>query len=516
MPLAAVLELKNITKRFPGVVANDKINLAIVEGEIHALLGENGAGKTTLMNIVCGLYSADEGDIYFQGQKVGFRSAKAAIDAGIGMIHQHFMLVPVHTVTENIIMGLKPERGIRIDYRKAEEKIRALSQKYNLTVDPKAKIYELSVGAQQRVEIIKVLFRQAKILIMDEPTAVLTPQEVKELFSILRNLQKQGLSVILITHKLSEVMEVADRVTVLRDGRVIKTLNARETNEQELARLMVGRDVSFVPEKTDQLPGETVLQVNDLYAQGGRGVPALQGISFTVHAGEILGVAGVDGNGQSELAEVLVGLRKCSQGTILLCGTDVTRWSTRRITVSGVAHIPEDRRKRGLVLDFSVAENCILQTYFQPPVVRRHLLQKGCICQLADDMIQDFNIKTPSRETPVKNLSGGNQQKVVVARELSRCPRLLIAVQPTRGVDIGAIENIHRHLLRERERGAAILLISTELSEIMALSDRIMVMYKGRIMGEMDAKQANINQLGLWMAGIGGQGGGMHIEQTVV
>lgn len=496
-----ILRMVKVTKRFPGVLANDRVNLDIHAGEIHALLGENGAGKTTLMNILYGLYRADEGEVTCYGRPVRFNSAKDAIKTGIGMIHQHFMLIPVHSVVENIVMGMKTGPGILLHLKKAEQEIRALSRRYGLEVDPQAKVWELSVGAQQRVEIIKALYRKVQILIMDEPTAVLTPQEVEELFVILQDLAREGMSIILITHKLSEVMSVSDRVTVLRDGKVVSTVKTSETNEKELARLMVGRDVSFIPNKTKVEPGPVRFELRNVGTRNRRKVPVLRDVSLTVRAGEIVGVAGVDGNGQSELAEVITGLYPLEAGEVLLDGQRISGLSPRGITERGVAHIPEDRHRRGLVLEFTVAENCILKDFFRAPYVRRGFLDRRRIEEQARGLIERFGIRTPGTNTPVSNLSGGNQQKTVVARELSRNPRLLIAMQPTRGVDVGSIENIHAQILRERELGAAILLISTELSEILALSDRILVMYKGEIKGELPGDRAEAHELGMMMAG---------------
>lgn len=499
--MAPILKMVNVTKRFPGVLANDKVNLEVKEGEIHTLLGENGAGKSTLMNILYGLYKADEGEVFYRGQKVVFTSAKDAINSGIGMIHQHFMLIPVHTVVENIVMGTKPHRSIVLDLEKAENEIISLASKYGLEVEPKAKVWQLSVGAQQKVEIIKALYRGARLLIMDEPTAVLTPQEVEELFVTLKQLAKQGMSIILITHKLSEVIAISDRITVLRDGRVIDTVKNKDTTETKLARLMVGRDVLFTQEKAKIEPGETVLEIKNVTCKNNRGLEALKNLNLEVKAGEILGIAGVDGNGQSELAEIITGLHKINSGQIFLGKEDLTNLNPRFTTERGIAHIPEDRHKRGLVLDFSISENCILQTYYRQPFTRRGLLDLNQIKDFSDRIIKKFGIKTPNSRATARTLSGGNQQKIVVARELERKPRLLVAVQPTRGVDVGAIEYIHSQILKERERGSAVLLISTELQEILALSDRIAVMYKGELMGEVTIAEADINKIGLMMAG---------------
>ncbi|GAV24246.1 nucleoside ABC transporter ATP-binding protein [Carboxydothermus islandicus] len=498
-----ILKMINITKTFPGVVANRNVNLEVYHGEIHALLGENGAGKSTLMNVLYGLYQADSGEIYFEGKRVNFESAKDAIRAGIGMIHQHFMLIPVHTVLDNIIMGLPGDRGIFYDRALHRERVLEIAHRYGLEIDPDAYVQDLSVGAQQRVEIVKALYRKAKLLIMDEPTAVLTPQEVKELFSTLKKLSQEGMSIILITHKLNEVLEVADRVTVLRDGQVIKTLNTKDADEKLLAQLMVGREVNFVPAKSPCQPGPVVLEIKDLVVKNQRGITALNGLSLTVRGGEILGIAGVDGNGQTELAEAIAGLIKPVAGTILLNGEPIVGKKPRVITEKGLGHIPEDRHKRGLVLDFTLSENIILQSYYCEPWCGKFgFLNLNSIKSMAQELLEKYKVKAPHSEVAARTLSGGNQQKVVVAREISRRPKLLLAVQPTRGVDVGAIEYIHEQIIKERERGAAVLLISTELSEILALSDRIAVIYKGQIMGEMTNDNPDINEIGLMMAGI--------------
>ncbi|GAV21746.1 ABC transporter ATP-binding protein [Carboxydothermus pertinax] len=498
-----ILKMINITKTFPGVVANCNVNFEVYPGEIHALLGENGAGKTTLMNVLYGLYRADAGEIYFNGQKVSYDSAKDAIRAGIGMIHQHFMLIPVHTVLDNIIMGLPGDRGIFYNRIYHRNKVMEIAQHYGLEVDPDALVQDLSVGAQQRVEIVKALYRKAKLLIMDEPTAVLTPQEVRELFATLKKLSSEGMSIILITHKLNEVLEVSDRVTVLRDGQVIRTLNTKEANEKLLAELMVGREVNFIPAKSPCQPGPVVLEIRDLVVRNQRGLIALNGLSLYVRSGEILGIAGVDGNGQTELAEVIAGLIRPVSGEILLNGKPITGLKPRRITEKGLGHIPEDRHKRGLILDFTLTENIILQSYYKEPWCGKFgFLNLDSIKKRAMQLLDEYKVKTPHSEVPARTLSGGNQQKVVVAREISRRPQLLLAVQPTRGVDVGAIEYIHGQIIKERDRGAAVLLISTELSEILALSDRIAVLYKGQIMGEVLNDNPDVSEIGLMMAGI--------------
>jgi ABC-type uncharacterized transport system ATPase subunit len=501
--MGTVLELRNITKRFPGVLANDHINLTLEEGEIHALLGENGAGKTTLMNILYGLYQPDEGEIYVRGNKIDVHSPNDAIAAGIGMVHQHFMLVPVFTVTENVMLGEETTyKGGFLNRKIAAEAIRNISQQYGLEVDPDAYVKDLPVGVQQRVEIIKLLYRKADILILDEPTAVLTPQEVEELFKILRSLTQQGKSIIFITHKLREVMEVADRITVIRRGVVVGTLRPQEADQNKLATMMVGREVQLEVEKTEPHVGEVVLDVQNLVVADDRRQIAVDDVSFQVHAGEILGIAGVQGNGQTELVEALTGLRQPISGTIRLLGKDVTRASPRTITELGTAHIPEDRQRVGLVLPFPVVDNLILNTYYLPPFAKGASLQEEVALHSAEKLIGEFDIRTPSPLVDVGSLSGGNQQKVIVARELSRPIRLLIAAQPTRGLDVGSIEYIHKQILSRRDAGVAVLLVSTELDEIIQLSDRIAVMYRGKIVAIVPGEQATKEYLGLLMAGV--------------
>lgn len=498
-----VLELRGITKAFPGVLANDHINLTLEEGEIHALLGENGAGKTTLMNILYGLYSPDEGEIFVRGRRVEIHSPSDAIALGIGMVHQHFMLVPVLTVTENVMLGVESVRnGIFLDRAAAARRIREISRQHGLEVDPDALVKTLPVGVQQRVEIIKLLYRQADILILDEPTAVLTPQEVEELFKVIRSLAAQGKSIIFITHKLKEVMAIADRITVLRNGRVVGTTTPSQTTEEQLASMMVGREVLLRVNKAPARPGETVLEVDGLEVLDDRGNPAVRGVSFEVRAGEILGIAGVQGNGQTELVQALTGLRAPLAGRIRILGSEVTNASPRRILEKGVAHVPEDRQQDGLVLSFPVAENLVLNTYYIPPFARNGVLEQEVILMTADQRVREFDIRTPSILVPVANLSGGNQQKVIVAREFSRPIRLLIASQPTRGLDVGSIEYIHRRIVEKRDEGCAVLLVSPELDEVMSLSDRIAVMYEGRIMDILPAAQATREEIGLLMAGV--------------
>jgi len=611
--MSPILEVRNVTKRFPGVLANDKVSFSLNQGEILAFLGENGAGKSTLMNILYGLYTPDEGEIEIRGTAVEIQDPNDAIELGIGMVHQHFQLVPVFTVAENIVMGTEPTRfsfswktlglasglaallflggaifvlgsvvewllaalaggaavaalyglvtllgflsrrlafrvyfasmavgsgalfaglalffsaanripllialalffaavsypalrtlATALDRRVAVRRIRALSSQYGLAVDPEALISDLPVGVQQRVEIIKTLYREAEILILDEPTAVLTPQETEELFEIMRGLVAQGKSIIFITHKLKEVMTIADRVIVLRNGRVTGETTPAESSEADLAELMVGREVSLVVDKGQASPGEVVLEVSGLMAEDQRHQPALRGVDLFVRAGEVLGVAGVQGNGQTELVEVLTGLRPATGGLVRTAGQDVTNAPPRRITELGVAHIPEDRQNDGLVLSFPITDNLMLCTYYQPPFAKGPEIQYDELRKYSGRLVKEFDVRTPSIDLPTRNLSGGNQQKVIVAREFSRPIRLLIAAQPTRGLDVGSIEYIHRRLVEKRDEGVAVLLVSVELDEIMALSDRIAVMYEGRIVGTVDADKVTREELGLLMAG---------------
>nr|WP_029099019.1 ABC transporter ATP-binding protein [Brevibacillus thermoruber] len=496
-----VVEMRGITKRFPGIVANDNINLVVKKGEIHALLGENGAGKSTLMNILFGLYQPDEGEILINGKPVHITSPNVANELGIGMVHQHFMLVETFTVTENIVLGNEPKNGLQIDIRRAVKEVEELSRKYGLKVDPTAKIADISVGMQQRVEILKTLYRGADILIFDEPTAVLTPQEIQELIEIMHNLVKEGKTIILITHKLKEIMAVCDAVTIIRRGKVIDSVAVKDTNPDELAAKMVGREVTFKVDKKPPQPKEVILSVENVTAMGNRGVNALNGISFEVRAGEILGIAGVDGNGQSELIEVLTGLRKASGGRILLKGQDITNRLPREISEAGLSHIPEDRHKRGLVLDFTMSENMVLETYFHPRFNKNGFLDYAAIDKHASRLIEEFDVRTPSIHTKARALSGGNQQKAIIAREVDKDPDLLIAAQPTRGLDVGAIEFIHKRLVEQRDKGKAVLLISLELDEVINVSDRIAVIYEGQIVGIVDAKSTTEQELGLMMSG---------------
>jgi general nucleoside transport system ATP-binding protein len=496
-----VLEVRGITKQFPGVLANDHVNFDLRRGEIHALLGENGAGKTTLMNVLYGLYKPDEGEIFRDGQKISMHSPKDAIELGIGMVHQHFMLIPVFTITENIMLGSETVRHGVLDRKAVADEVRKLSHQYGLDVNPDAYVRDLPVGVQQRVEIVKTLYRNAKILILDEPTAVLTPQEVDDLIRIMRELAAQGVSIIFITHKLKEVLTISDRITVMRAGRVVDTVKPNETNEAQLAAMMVGREVILKVEKDSAKIGEEVLQVRDLSVHDQRGLEAVRGVSFTVCAGEVLGIAGVQGNGQTELTEALTGLMPVHSGQVSLVGNDVTGKSPRVIIESGLSHIPEDRQRHGLVLSYPVADNLVLCTYYLPPFGVNGLLRNRAVDRNARRLVREFDIRTPSPYVPTSNLSGGNQQKVIVARELSRPLRLLIANQPTRGLDVGSIEYIHHEIIEMRDKGAAVLLVSAELDEIMALSDRIAVMYRGQIVAILDAQKTSRKELGLLMAG---------------
>ncbi|MED1852572.1 ABC transporter ATP-binding protein [Brevibacillus borstelensis] len=500
-PVQTVVEMRGITKRFPGIIANDNINLVVKKGEIHALLGENGAGKSTLMNVLFGLYQPEEGEILINEKPVKITSPSVANDLGIGMVHQHFMLVEKFTVTENIVLGNEPKSGLQIDMQSAIKAVEKLSNQYGLKVDPRAKIEDISVGMQQRVEILKTLYRGADILIFDEPTAVLTPQEIVELIEIMHNLVKEGKTIILITHKLKEIMAVCDTVTIIRRGKVIDSVGVKDTNPDDLAAKMVGREVNFRVDKKEANPKEVILSVENITAMGNRGVNALNSISLEVRSGEILGIAGVDGNGQSELIEVLTGLRKASSGRVLLKGQDITNKTPRVISESGLSHIPEDRHKHGLVLDFPMSENMVLETYFHPEFNKNGFLDYAAIDKHAGKLIEEFDVRTPSIHTPARALSGGNQQKAIIAREVNKDPDLLIAAQPTRGLDVGAIEFIHRRLIEQRDKGKAVLLLSLELDEIINVSDRIAVIYEGQIVGIVDAKQTDEQELGLMMSG---------------
>jgi len=501
MPETLAVEMRGIVKRFPGVLANDHVDFDLREGEVHALLGENGAGKSTLMNVLAGLYRPEEGSVFMQGQRVNFNSPRDAIAHGLGMVHQHFMLVPSQTVTENILLGLDAPRFL-LRLPEFDNKILALQEQYGLKVDPKAKIWQLSVGEQQRVELLKMLYRGARVLIMDEPTAVLTPQEVRELFVTLRSMTQRGHSIIFISHKLDEVLAIANRVTVLRHGRVTAGgVETKGVTKSELARLMVGREVMFTVDKKPGTPGPAVLSIEDVSTENDRGLPALRSLSLQVHAGEIVSVAGVAGNGQTELAQVITGLRHCTSGRVVACGQIVSNSPPRRAIDRGVSHVPEDRAGVGSSPSLSVADNLIMKSYRQAPVGSGWVLNRPVIRQTAEKLKQAYDIAAPSIDTEARFLSGGNLQKMILAREMSCSPKIMIAVQPTRGLDVGAIEAVHRLLLEEREQGAAILLISEELDEIMSLSDRIVVMYEGQIMGQVTAAEADLEKIGLMMAG---------------
>jgi ABC-type uncharacterized transport system ATPase subunit len=500
MPGDVVLEMRGIRKVFPGTVANDDVNLDVRAGEVHALLGENGAGKSTLMNILYGLYKHDGGEILLRGKPIDFGSARDAIQSGIGMVHQHFMLIPVMTVAENIVLGIEPHQGILLDERGAEKRVRELSEQYSLAVEPGAPVSEITVGQQQRVEILKALYRGADILILDEPTAVLTPQEADELFGIIRQLKADGKSIIFISHKLNEVLAIADRITVLRRGRVIETVPTEGATEESLARAMVGRDVLLRVEKSPAKPGDVLLSVRDLQVVDDRGIEKVRGMTFDVRAGEIVGIAGVDGNGQTELIDAITGLRKHESGTISVAGRELAHVDARDMLDAGVGHIPEDRQRRGLVLEFSIAENIALHDYAKEPDAKWGWLFPRRMVASAGRLIKEFDVRGGGPLTRAGALSGGNQQKLVAAREISRDPKVLIAAQPTRGVDVGAIEYLHRRLVAERDEGRAILLVSLELDEIISLSDRILVIYEGQIVGE-HAGEVSEQEIGLEMLG---------------
>lgn len=493
-----------VTKRFPGVVANEDVTFEVRVGEVHALLGENGAGKTTLSNILTGLYRPDEGHLLVGDRETIFDSPKAAIDAGIGMVHQHFRLIPTFTVTENIILGTQaPSRRLLLDLKTAEDRISEIADQFEMPVDPRARIWQLSVGEQQRVEILKVLYREANVLIMDEPTAVLTPPEAESLVATLRSMAQQGRSVIFISHKLGEVASVADRITVLRDGRSVATVDAKGSSRESLAALMVGREVTpVVREGVGALPGAaTVLRVDGLSALGDRGRPALSEVSLEVRAGEILGIAGVAGNGQRELVEVLAGLRSRTSGTVDVDGESMDRADARHPIRMGVAYVPQDRLGTGLAPDLSIAENLILKRYRRPPIARPPFLRSSVIAEEADQLMAQFDVRAPSAETPTRRLSGGNVQKVLLAREMSGAPKVLVVSSPTQGLDVGAVATVHRLLLDAAAEGVGVLLVSEDLDEVMALSDRIAVMYEGRILETIDASAADVSRIGLLMGG---------------
>jgi general nucleoside transport system ATP-binding protein len=498
------LELRNITKRFPGVLANDHIDLRVQSGEVLALLGENGAGKTTLMNILYGLYSADEGELTIDGVPQHFTSPGDAIAAGIGMVHQHFMLVPVFTVAENVVLGVEPVKAAGVlDLERARKNLGEISARYGLEVDPDAVIEDLPVGIQQRVEILKVLFRSAELIVFDEPTAVLTPQEVGEFFEIIRSLRDAGKGIIFITHKLKEVLEVGDRIMVIRDGRVVGEVTPAEATEQALAEMMVGRPVQLTVSKTPAEPGEPVLRVEGLTVLDDRNQVAVDHVDLTVRSGEIVGIAGVQGNGQTELVEALTGLRPPIDGRVRIGDADLTEATPRVVHDHLVAHVPEDRQRSGLVLQFTIAENLVLDSYYDRPFSKGISMRWDEVRSTAQRLAEEYDIRTPSIEVPAGNLSGGNQQKVIVAREFSRDVRLVVASQPTRGLDVGSIEYIHGRIVKERDDRTAILIVSSELEEVMALSDRILVMYRGRVVAERTPNETTAAELGLFMAGAG-------------
>jgi simple sugar transport system ATP-binding protein len=497
------IEMKNITKKFGDFTANDNIDLTVHKGEIHALLGENGAGKSTLMNVLYGLYAPTSGDIYIDGKKVSITNPNVAIKNGIGMVHQHFMLVDTFTVVENIILGMETTNGAVLDIKKATKNVEEISKKYGLLVDPHAKIQDISVGMQQRVEILKALYRGADILILDEPTAVLTPQEIDELINIIHSLADQGKTIIIITHKLKEIKAVADYCTIIRRGKKIDTVKVEDVNEENLAEMMVGREVSFVTDKKPVNRGKKILDINDILIKDNRKLNAVNGLSLELHSGEILGIAGVDGNGQSELIEGITGLRHIESGNVILDGKDITNKTPFEIINSGLSNIPEDRQKRGLVLDFTIAENMILENYHKEPFSKKGRLNHRAIENFSKELIEKFDVRPNNPSQKAGALSGGNQQKVIIAREVTNNPEVLIAAQPTRGLDVGAIEYVHRYLIEQRDNGKAVLLISFELDEVINLSDRIAVIYEGKIVDIIDSKDADERKLGLLMAGGG-------------
>lgn len=505
--MSYVVEMLNIRKEFPGIVANDNISLSLKKGEIHALLGENGAGKSTLMGVLFGMYQPEKGMIKVNGKEVRITNPNIANQLGIGMVHQHFKLVENFTVTENIILGSEPLKGFVLDTDKAAKRIGDLSKQYGLNVDPYAKIEDISVGMQQRVEIMKMLYREAEVLIFDEPTAVLTPVEIDELMNIMRSLIKEGKSIIIITHKLKEIKAVADRCTVIRRGRSIGTVDVAEASEASLAEMMVGRHVSFQVDKKESTPGDVVLHIDQVSAKNNRKVMALKNVSLEVRKGEIIGIAGVDGNGQSELVEVITGLRKVESGKILINGHDITHAPIRERIQSGIGHIPEDRQKRGLVLDYPIDSNMVLESYNKPPFAKYGLLNRSEIRKYANKIIEKFDVRSGEGPSSIaRTLSGGNQQKAIIGREIELNPDLLIAVQPTRGLDVGSIEYIHKRLIEHRDKGKAVLLVSLELDEVLKLSDRIAIINNGEIVGIVQASETNENEVGLMMAGISKEG----------
>jgi len=495
-----ILEVRGVTKTFPGVIANEDVDLVLNKGEIHCLLGENGAGKSTLVNVIFGLYHPDAGEIFLRGEELEFKGVRHAIAQGIGMVHQHFQLIPVFTVAENVILGDELTRGPLLDIREARRRILEIGDKYGLVVDPDAKVGDLSVGQQQRVELVKALFREAEILILDEPTAVLTPGEVDEFFGVVRSLVDQGKSIIFITHKLREVLAVADRITVLRGGRVAGSADPSTATQQSLANLMVGRDVVFRVEKGEATPGETVLSIDGMCVEDERGVQTVNDLSIEVRAGEIFGIAGVEGNGQRELVEAVVGMRRKVAGKVEILGKDATRLKPRQVTDLGTAHIPEDRNKHGLVGPYTIADNLVINRYHKAPYSKRGVRNPEAVRSEAIELVEQYDIRTPSVDVPVNTLSGGNQQKVIVARELTGDIGMLIVSQPTRGLDVGSIEFIHQQIIGIRDRGAGVLLVSAELDEILSLSDRIGVLYRGSLVGIFDGATTTREQLGYLMA----------------
>ena len=498
-----IVEMLNITKRFPGIIANDNITLQLRRGEIHALLGENGAGKSTLMSVLFGLYQAEEGIIKKNGQVVQINNPNDANSLGIGMVHQHFKLVEIFTVLENIILGVEPNRMGFLERKEARSKVMALSEKYGLKVDPDALVEDITVGMQQRAEILKMLYRDNEILIFDEPTAVLTPQEIKEILEIMKGFADEGKSILFITHKLNEIMEVADRCTVLQKGKYMGTVDVKDTTAEELSKLMVGRDISFSVEKESKKPGQVILSVENLtVASKTHKNNAVKNVSFQVRAGEIVCLAGIDGNGQSEFVNALTGLDKSISGTIKLCGKDITKESIRNRSILGMSHIPEDRHKHGLVLDYKLEENLVLQRYWQPEFQQNGFIKFNAVRQYSENLIDRFDIRSSQGPiTKVRSMSGGNQQKAIIAREIDKDHELLVAVQPTRGLDVGAIEYVHNQLVERRDAGKAVFLVSLELEEVMNVSDRILVIYEGEIVGELDPKKTTAQELGLYMSG---------------
>ena len=510
MEQAYAIEMLNITKKFPGIIANDNITLQLKKGEIHALLGENGAGKSTLMSVLFGLYQPEEGTIKKDGQVVSIKNPNDANDLGIGMVHQHFKLVEVFSVLDNIILGVEPTKGPFLKKDEARKKVLALSEKYGLKVDPDAMVEDITVGMQQRTEILKMLYRDNEILIFDEPTAVLTPQEIDELMEIMRGFKKEGKSILFITHKLNEIMAVADRCTVLRKGKYVGVVDIAGTTKEELSRMMVGRDVQLEVEKAPAKPGEVILDVQDVTIPSATHKKnAVKDVTFQVRAGEIVCLAGIEGNGQTEFVYGLTGLEKVSGGRISFCGKDITHASIRERSKDGMSHIPEDRHKHGLILDYTLENNMVLQRYWQPEFQNHGFIRKDKVREYSDRLIGQYDVRSGQGSVTIaRSMSGGNQQKAIIAREIDRDPKLLVAVQPTRGLDVGAIEYIHRQIVAQRDAGKAVLLVSLELDEVMNLSDRILVMYEGEVVGEFDPKTTTVQELGLYMAGARKQGKG--------